>query len=300
MRTLIATLIVLTAALCALAGDLTSTSSALGTAIGNRVAAIGKPAKGSPEKLESKQLTKAGKALTKFKGVLDVKGVAALSKTGKGIAKSQTADSATATASGELLGCVIDALSAQEAELVSDATALFAPGDTDKLQEYLDDARAQVTIAGANGTPADQSFAAVKTAFTLYARAARFVAKVIARQDSQLLPIMSYPFVVQNRNGKKFTIEKISFDLVFTPQGGGAPVRVIENFKDHQDVDTGFTLPYVMKDADAEFEMYPTLYRAVQSVVGPNPVGSVFGVIRFQSTKHGKADIPVDDFLSLP
>jgi hypothetical protein len=297
MRSVIVSLLVFALGLAALAGDLVSTSSTLGTAMADRVTVIGKPAKGSPEKLESTQLKKAGKSLAKFTGVLDTKGVTALLKAGKAIAKSQTLDPATATATGNLLGCVIDALAAQEAQLIADATALFAPGDRDTFQNYVDDARAQVAVAADVATPADQAFAAIKSAFALYAQAAKFVGKVIKKQDQQLLPIMTYPFVVQNRNGVKFTIQKISFDLVFTPQGGGTPVRITEDFVDHEDVASGFTLPYVMQDSESQFEIYPTLYRAVAAVVGPNPHGSYVGVIRFQSTKHGKADIPVDDAL---
>jgi hypothetical protein len=280
-------------------GDLSSAASDLSGALTARAAALGTPPKGSPELLELKQLTKADKALAKFRGTLDPKGLLALVKTGKALAKSNTADPATVSAAAALVASVLDALAVQEAQLLADATGMLAPADHEQLQGHLDRARAEVGTAALDTTPPDQAFAAVKRALRLYGTAARFVQKVLGKQESQISPIVSYPFVVQNRNGVPYTIQSLSFDLVFTPDSGD-PVRVQADFLSHQDPASGFVLPYRMRDSEAEFEIYPTLYRAVESVAGPNPAGTVLGVVRFKSTKHGKALVPVDEFLFAP
>lgn len=299
MRRVVAVLVVVLGVSLSSAGPLDTGAADLSSAISARVAALGKPAKGTPEKAEAKQLAKAGKSLAAFQGLLDPSGLSALFKTGKAIGKSATLDSATVQATSALLGCVVDQLAIQEAQLVNDATGMFAPGDQETFRSYLTEARAEIATAALVTTPPDLAFASLRKAGAIYGKAARFVQKVLAAQDSQLLPIMQYPFAVQNRNGVPYTIQSVAFDLVFTPVGGD-PVRIQEDFKTHQDPATGFILPYRMADRDSEFQIYPTLYRAIAAVTGPDPRGSIQGVILFKSSKHGKAAIPVDDALSAP
>ena len=293
-RRLLCGALVLGLAAAVLGSPLTDAVSALSDAVAARVAALAGEPKGSPGQKEAKSLTKAGKALSRFPGTVDVLGARVLVKAGKGLAKSGTADPATLAAVVDVLDCAVQELDAQEGQLEAAAEILFAPSEVERFQAFLADARAELAAATDPTTPPDQALAALQRALALYGKAARFVAKVQARQQAERPPKVSFDLTVRNFNGKTFTIQKLEFDLFFLPQGGGAPVRVLEDFRDHQDPASGFVLPYVMKGTEAEFEIFPTLKRAVESVVGPGAAGALSGVIHFKSTKHGKAQVPVD------
>ncbi len=302
MRTRLALVLTLLLALAlpAVASDLSGAVAAIAQAMTARVTAIGNAAKGSPERTEAQQLAKGAKALAKFGGQLDAKGVRVLAKAAKSVARSGTLDVGVANGVRGLLDCAAELFAASEQQLLAQLPGIYAPSDVETLQGYLADARAASAVAADPESGLDAALLALKPAATAYTRAAAFAQKVLQRQEGQRLPILQYPYAVQNRNGVDFKIQKVAFDLVYTPQGGGAPVRIQEDFRDHEDAASGFTLPYLMVGTEAEFEMYPTLYRAVAAVLGTTPNGSVIGVIHFKSSKHGKVDIPVDDFLFAP
>lgn len=310
MRRLVSSLAVLVllfaAAVTAWAGDLLAAKGTLGAALTARIAAIGVPPKKSPLAKELKHLKKASTALNRFAGTLDAKGIIALVSCGRSIVKSQTGDPQIAGETSVMLGCVIDALTVQEAELIQDATEMFAPADQIKFQGLLDSARASVAEAETIGAGnAAGAFGKIEEAFATYVKAGKMVQKVLDRQLNQNLPIIRQGTLrVQNRNGQLLRVEAIEFDLFYLPSMGDA-VRVQEAWQDHNAAAGAPDLPYkipdfVVGDPSTEFDMYPTLYEAVRSAIGMTPDGSVKGVIRFTSNKHGKVLIPVDMFLFVP
>jgi hypothetical protein len=50
-----------------------------------------------------------------------------------------------------------------------------------------------------------------------------------------------------------------------------------------------------MTDATSEFDLYPTLLAAIAGEGGSTVSGTViYGVMRFESSRHGKVLVPVD------
>ena len=303
---LAAVLVVALAALVASAGDLNTAKASLGAALTSRIAAIGAPAPKTPLAKELKHLRKASTSLGRFAGVLDAEGIIALVSSGRSIVKSLTADPGIAAETSVMIGCLIDALTAQEAQLIQDAQQMLAPSDQLKFEGYLTSARASVAEAEALGSSdAGATFTKLRQAFATYVKAGKLILKVTDRQKSQSLPVMrGGTFRVQNRNGQLLKVEAITFDLFYLPTMG-LRERVKENWDDHHAAAGAPALPYKVPDFDSmdpatEFDMYPTLYEAVRSHLGAIPNGSVKGVIVFTSNKHGKVLIPVDQFLDVP
>jgi len=306
MRRVASFLALLALSWCAFAGDLDASKASLGSALTTRIAAIGVPPAKSALARELKHLTKAGTALGRFAGTLDATGIIALVATGRSVFKSQTADATIAAEVSTMLGCVIDALTAQEAQLLSDATQMFAPSDQIKFRNLLASARQSVADAEAIGnTDAKASFAKISEAFSSYAKAGRLVQRVVDRQQNQALPILrGGTLSVQNRNGQLLKVTAISFDVFYLPTAGGEQ-RVKALWADHNVAAGSPDLPYVVPpfvqgDPSTEFDMYPPLYQAVSAAIGATPDGSVKGVIKFTSNKHGTVLIPVDQNLTPP
>lgn len=299
MRRAVALLLVLVLAVAAWASTLTNAKTSLTAALNSRIAAIGNPQRSAPEWKELKHLKKAVRSLSKFQATLDAPGIIALVSSGRSIVKSNTADGGVQSEVAVMVNCLVDALTVQEQELIADAEGMLAPADRIKLRGYLDTAAGLIDQAVADAPSNPQSaFNNIKLAFAQYVKAGRFVQKILKQQAHQALPIMRPDFNVQNRNRAPLKITKIEFDFFYYPPVGD-PIRVQESFTDHQQAP--HTLPYsvpafVVGDTSTEFPMYPTMHRAISSVVGSNPNGTVHGVIRFVSNKHGTVLIPVMNF----
>src|SRR6185503_12002895 len=107
MRRLVTSLFLVAMGALAWTADVSTPVAALDAALAARVAAIGSPAPDQVQANEAKKLAKARKQLAKFKGVVDLPGLAALVGAGKSIAASGTMDPSVGQA-------VADAITALE------------------------------------------------------------------------------------------------------------------------------------------------------------------------------------------
>lgn len=279
--------------------DLPSSVTSLRGAIDARIAAIGKPAT-KPLKAELASLKSAAKALAKYTGTLSVPDLNQLRLAGSGIGKSRTEDSAVVQGGIALVSDLLSELEAQEKNLFALGDQFVALKDRDQLQTLIDAARADAASAAAIAdTDIPRALTFAKAAGVKYAKALRFAEGVVAAEESSALPIMSYPFNVQNRNGKKFKVTAVSMDVLYFPPGTFTGQRITVDLKDYQDPGAGLTLPYTLIDNTSEFPMYPLMYAAlVANVTGGAPEnGTIRGSLRFSSSKHGTVNIPVEDFV---
>jgi hypothetical protein len=302
MRRLLASLVVLVLASVARPTDLTSSIAGLDAAIDVRVAAIGSPAPDAAQAKEAKKLAKCAKILGRFPGTIDLAGLLNLVAAGKALAQSNTADPGVIAAAGGVIEDLIDCLETQEATILARIGEIYTLADLAKVQTLLDAARADVAAAALLAqTDPPAGLAALQTAVAKYGKLAKFVDKTVVRLANQPLPILGFPFSARNANGKPYTVKVVVFDLLVTPPGGGEATRMTADFRDFEDPASGFVLPYKLQDRESEFDMYPTLYRAVAAHLGGTPDGArARGAVRFVSTKHGTVDIPFDDVIFAP